>query len=163
MVIKADASKLKGLNWSQFGIRFVLGGLITAIAGILAEKFGPAIGGLFLAFPAILPASVTLVEKNEQNAKREKGLKGDERGRAAAMLDAYGAALGSLALLPFAALVWLLVTRYPAWLVLPGATAVWIASAVAAWTIARRWRHRHAASGASNQKSSAHLTRIDRL
>jgi membrane protein YqaA with SNARE-associated domain len=163
MVIRADTSKLKQLDWWQFGIRFVLGGLITAVAGILAEKLGPAIGGLFLAFPAIFSASVTLVEKNERENKQKKGLTGDERGRAAAMLDAYGAALGSIALMLFAVLIWLQVTRHAPWRVLLEATAVWIAGAVTAWTIARRLRHHHAASRGMSRASSAHITRIDQL
>ena len=38
---------------------FFFGGLITAVAGVIAQRFGPIIGGLFLAFPAIFPASAT--------------------------------------------------------------------------------------------------------
>jgi hypothetical protein len=36
-------------------------GAITAAAGLIAGLYGPTIGGLFLAFPSILPASLTLV------------------------------------------------------------------------------------------------------
>jgi hypothetical protein len=36
---------------------------MTAIPGWIASKYGPVVGGLFLAFPAIFPASATLVEK----------------------------------------------------------------------------------------------------
>jgi hypothetical protein len=32
-------------------------------AGLVADIFGPATGGLFLAFPAIFCASVTLIER----------------------------------------------------------------------------------------------------
>ena len=51
-------------------------GLITAVAGIIAKQFGPGIGGLFLAFPAIFPASATLIEKHEKQKKENaKSLK----------------------------------------------------------------------------------------
>src|SRR3954451_3216064 len=53
MVIRTDVSALRRTKWYEYGIRFVVGGLITAIAGALASTWGPVIGGLFLAFPAI--------------------------------------------------------------------------------------------------------------
>jgi hypothetical protein len=56
-----------------------------------------AAGGLFLAFPAIFCASATLIEKHERERKEEKGLQGKERGQDAAVLDAAGAGLGSVA------------------------------------------------------------------
>jgi hypothetical protein len=37
-----------------------MGGLVTVITGIVAKNWGPVIGGLFLAFPAIFPASATI-------------------------------------------------------------------------------------------------------
>jgi len=72
--------------------------LITALAGIIAKKFGPGIGGLFLAFPAIFPASATLIEKHEKEKKESLGLKGAARGRNAASIDAAGSSLGSVGL-----------------------------------------------------------------
>ena len=42
----------------------VLGGVMTVVAGLIAARFGPVIGGLFLAFPAIFPATATLIEKH---------------------------------------------------------------------------------------------------
>ena len=53
------------LSWKAYGLRFAFGGLITAITGLIAHNFGPVVGGLFLAFPAILPASVTLIEDHD--------------------------------------------------------------------------------------------------
>jgi len=53
--------------------------LVTAVAGIIANKFGPAIGGLFLAFPAIFPASATLIEKHEKEKKEKQGFEGATR------------------------------------------------------------------------------------
>jgi hypothetical protein len=142
MMIKVDPSNAKGLEWYQYGIRFALGGLVTLAAGILADKFGPSFGGLFLAFPAILPASATLIEQTERSKKRKKGMRGEERGRAAAVLDLYGAGLGSLALMLFAVFVWLSISRYVPWIVLLIATAIWSGGACLGWAASRWWRHR---------------------
>jgi hypothetical protein len=94
MQIKIDPSVIGQTKWYEYAIRFLFGGLITAVAGIIAKKFGPGIGGLFLAFPAIFPASATLIEKHEKQKKEEKGLQGTRRGREAASVDAAGSADG---------------------------------------------------------------------
>lgn len=59
------------------------------------QKFGPVFGGLFLAFPAIFPASATLLEKHERDKKRKAGIASTVRGRLAAALDARGAVMGA--------------------------------------------------------------------
>src|SRR4051812_9581197 len=102
MQIKIHADTLKQTRWYECAIRFCLGGAITVVAGLMAKKFGPAIGGLFLAFPAIFPASATLVERHEAEKKAREGMHGEERGRDAAALDAAGAAMGSIGMLVFA-------------------------------------------------------------
>lgn len=71
-------------------------------AGLIAEKWGPSAGGLFLAFPAIFPASATLIEKHERESKQAKGLIGVERAKNAAAVDAAGASIGSIGLVVFA-------------------------------------------------------------
>jgi hypothetical protein len=53
MRIQVDLSTLGQTKWHDYAVRFLFGGLITVIAGIIAKKFGPGIGGLFLAFPAM--------------------------------------------------------------------------------------------------------------
>jgi Protein of unknown function (DUF3147) len=143
MLVKFNTAKLAHIEWGQYAIRFVLGGTITAIAGLLAEKFGPTVGGLFLAFPAIFPASVTLIEKSERTKKHEKGMHGEKRARAAAAVETYGAALGSIAMACFAGFIWRLLPAHPAALVLPLATVLWTVCAVVIWAILRWHRHRH--------------------
>jgi hypothetical protein len=81
MQIKIDTSVPGETKWSDYAIRFLFGGMITAGAGIVVKKFGPGIGGPFLAFPAIFPASATLIEKNAREKKRQAGLNGKRRGR----------------------------------------------------------------------------------
>jgi hypothetical protein len=113
-------------------ITFALGGMMTVIAGLIAAGFGPIVGGLFLAFPAIFPASATLIEKHARERKEKVGLIGARRGREAAALDAAGATLGSFALAVFALIIWLLIGRAPL-LALFFATVAWLAVAVLAW------------------------------
>jgi hypothetical protein len=79
---------------------------------------GPGVGGLFLAFPPIFPASVGLVEKHEEQKKQQHGLDGTIRGREAAGLDAAGAAIGSIGLIAFAVAVWRLMPLLSTWRVM---------------------------------------------
>ena len=105
-------SALTRTRWYEYALRFLLGGAVTVATGLIAKQWGPVFGGLFLAFPAIFPASATLVEKDETLKKRKSGIVDHVRGRKAAALDARGAALGSLGLAGFAVVVWRLL---PAW------------------------------------------------
>jgi hypothetical protein len=114
-----------------------LGGLVTVATGLVAKAFGPVIGGLFLAFPAIFPASATLLDKHEREKKQKAGIQRTIRGRLAVALDARGAALGSIALAAFAFLVWKeLPSHHPA-AVLGGALALWMLIAAALWRLRR--------------------------
>ena len=147
MLIAFGTSTLKQTRWYEYLIRFTLGGAVTAIAHILGEKYGPEFGGLFLAFPAILAASVTLVEKHERERKEKEGLHGKYRGRRAAGADAAGAAMGSFGLMAFAWFVWKFVPDYNAALVSAGAIVIWAALSVAIWwtwkwNVLHRLRHR---------------------
>jgi hypothetical protein len=63
MPVRIDISAVFRTRWYEYAVRFIFGGLITVAAGLIAKRFGPTVGGLFLAFPAIFPASATLVDK----------------------------------------------------------------------------------------------------
>jgi hypothetical protein len=67
---------------------------MTVVAGLIAARFGSVTGGLFLAFPAIFPASATLIEKHVRERKEKAGLPGARRGKEAAALDAPGGLCG---------------------------------------------------------------------
>jgi hypothetical protein len=131
--IRMDLSAVLKTKWYEYAIRFVFGGLITVSAGLIAERFGPTVGGLLLAFPAIFPASATLVEKHEKEKKAQAGLDGTVRGCLAASLDARGAAMGSIALMFFAFVVWNLLGYASAWIVLGSAVIVWLAVSILLW------------------------------
>ena len=105
------------------------------LAMILAKRFGPAVGGLFLAFPAIFPASATLIEKHEARKKRAAGILSTVRGRQAAALDAAGAVLGSIGLAGFALIIWRMLSEYGTGFALLIATLTWLALAMASWTV----------------------------
>ena len=66
MRIRINLASLKQIRWHEYLTRFLLGGIITVATGLIAKHFGPVIGGLFLAFPAIFPAGATLIEKHER-------------------------------------------------------------------------------------------------
>lgn len=137
MVVRFKFSALKQSRWHEYAIRFLLGGLATVVAGVVADLWGPAVGGLFLAVPAIFCASATLIEKHERGRKEKKGLRGKERGKNAAALDSTGAGLGSVALAAFGAVMWLLAEETVTGS-LAFATMVWLAVATLLW-----WMRRH--------------------
>jgi hypothetical protein len=140
MLIKVRFSALAESHWYEYALRFTLGGAMTALTVLIAARWGPVIGGLFLAFPAIFPASATLVEKNERERKEQAGVQGARRGREAAALEASGAVLGSVGLGVFGAVIWLLVPVAPRLALLVAAPA-WLAISLALWTMRRhiRW------------------------
>jgi hypothetical protein len=137
MIIRFNASTLRQTHWYEYLVRFVLGGATTVIAGLIAARLGPVIGGLFLAFPAIFPASATLIEKHARERKEKTGLQGARRGKEAAALDAVGAALGSFGLAAFGLVIWLMIMSSPALALLLAATS-WLGVAILAWQV-RRW------------------------
>jgi hypothetical protein len=133
-----NISALKDTKWYEYALRFLFGGAITAITGILASHYGPVLGGLFLAFPAVFPASATLIEKHEREKKRRGGIANTSRGREAAALDARGAAIGSIGLVGFALTAWRLVPMSNGAIALSAALVVWTAISVLIWRL-----HRH--------------------
>jgi hypothetical protein len=137
--IKIDLDVLGQTKWHEYAMRFFFGGLITAVAGIIAKKFGPEIGGLFLAFPAIFPASATLIEKHEKQKKERLGLNGTKRAAEATSLDAAGAAIGTIGLAFFALVVWKAIPNHASWLVLLGAALLWMGSSFLLWQIRERF------------------------
>lgn len=136
MTIGIKLTGLRLVKWQEYFVRFVLGGLATAMTGAIANHFGPETSGLFLAFPAIMCASATLIEKHERKRKEQAALSGTVRGKDAAALDAAGAELGSIGLITFAGCVWLLGDhlRFMALIV---ALFMWCSASVLLW----RFRH----------------------
>ena len=126
-------SALKESRWYEYVVRFALGGLATCFAGLVANAYGPAVGGLFLAFPAIFCAGATLIETHERRRKREKGMKGARRGREAAALDAAGAGWGSVGLAVFAVIVWMKPMSFG--MTMAAASVGWLLVAILMWRL----------------------------
>jgi hypothetical protein len=137
MLIKLNLSALAQGHWYEYLVRFGLGGLTTVLAGLIAAEWGPVVGGLFLAFPAIFPASATLVEKHEREKKEKANFRGARRGKEAAALEAIGAALGSLGLVAFGFLIWQMVHLTAAGAFV-AAMAAWLTVSIGAWITYRR-------------------------
>jgi hypothetical protein len=108
----------KGREWF---IRFLFGGSVSLMAGLVGQHWGPAVGGLFLAFPSILPATITLVK--------------DHDGRQSAADCASGAALGSFGLMTFALIVMLTATSWGPFGSLAAALCGWGATAILLWRL----------------------------
>jgi len=118
--------KLREVKAWEYAVRFVFGGVITVLTGLIAKYHGPAVAGIFLAFPAILPASLTLVKQHE--------------GRKKAADDARGARVGAVGLVAFALVVALTATSWAAASVLVVATIAWLAVSLVVWTAVYAWR-----------------------
>jgi hypothetical protein len=147
MVVHARFAAIKGIKLHEWIIRFVAGGAICVIAGLIANAYGPEMGGLFLAFPAIFPAGASLVESHEKQHKALIGHDGTIRGRQIAALDAFGAAMGCVGLAGFGAVVWLCTPRTSSAISLMLATLIWLTLAVCCWLLRRKIIPGHKTSG----------------
>jgi nicotinamide-nucleotide amidase len=107
-----DVKKIGRVRPREYLMRFAFGAVISAAAGILTLLLGPKFGGLFLAFPAVLPATLILLEKKD--------------GLAQAVSDVRGAAIGSVGMIGFAVVAMALVKRNPL-LALVAGLGAWIA------------------------------------
>jgi len=88
--VGTHVKKLRDLRPRDLGVRFLFGAVTSAVAGTLSITVDPIVGGVFLAFPAILAASLTLIaEEEDRDEARE---------------DARGATVGALGLAAFAAI-----------------------------------------------------------
>jgi Protein of unknown function (DUF3147) len=105
--------------------RFLTGGLTSVGAGLVTLVFGARAGGIFLAFPAILAASLTLIEQQENSVEARE--------------DARGATVGGFALAIFAVVAALTLGQLSAGLALALAALAWLGVALAGY-FALWWR-----------------------
>lgn len=106
MRIKLKIESLKESTPREYLARFAFGGAVTVLAGLVAERYGPVLGGLFLAFPGIYPAGVTLVEAHKTQREQKEGKAGIRSARAQASVVSAGASAGALGLIGFAVVLW---------------------------------------------------------
>jgi hypothetical protein len=136
-MVEAKLASLKGTKPHEYAIRFFFGGLCTVMAGLIAKRFGPGVGGLFLAFPAIFPAGATLIEKHEKEKKKKIGFDGTNRGRTAAGVDAAGASIGCIGLAGFAFILWRGLPNHNPCLMILSATVIWFSLSIGFWLLRR--------------------------
>lgn len=136
---------MKGILPGEWIVRFVFGGAVCVLAGLVSKEYGPWIGGLFLAFPSIFPASARLVETHERRHKARAGFDGTNRGRTVAGLDAAGASIACFGLAGFAVVCWICLPRLSTATVFILASLAWLVLSIALWWLrkSRIFRARH--------------------
>jgi len=122
--VRFDRDELRSVQPRDLAVRFAFGFGVSVAAGIVTLAFGSRTGGFFLAFPAILPASLTLIEKKE--------------GRREAEGNAVGAIIGAVALVAFALTAWALFTHIPGAAVEVIALAGWLIVSILLYLLIRR-------------------------
>jgi hypothetical protein len=133
--IEVDLSALKQTKPHEYAARFLFGGLCTVLAGLIAKRFGPGVGGLFLAFPAIFPAGASLIESHEKQRKAQIHSDGSNRGCVAASLDSAGASLGCIGLLAFAFVLWKGLDTHSAAVTISVGGITWLFLSLTLWKI----------------------------
>ena len=73
---KLDWAKVTEMRVRDLTIRFGFGFAISVLAGIIVKLAGPRFGGMFLAFPAILPATTTLLQRRNGLAQAAADVRG---------------------------------------------------------------------------------------
>jgi hypothetical protein len=106
--------RIRKLRPRELVIRFVIGALVSLVSGLVGLAFGMRAGGIFLASPAILAASLTLIEAQEDSPEAREDARGALAGGAAMGAFAAVAALtlghmGLVAALLLASASWLAV------------------------------------------------------
>ena len=125
--LKFDWAKVTEMRVRDLTIRFGFGFAISVLAGIIVKLAGPRFGGMFLAFPAILPATTTLLQRRN--------------GLAQAAADVRGATAGAVGMIAFAVVARLLLGRTSPTLALAGAVATWLVACAAIYGIMRAVVH----------------------
>lgn len=116
-----DLREVRKARFRDLWIRFVAGALTSVVAGAITLAFGSRIGGIMLAFPAILAASLTLIAEVD--------------GVGAAREDARGAVIGGCAMAVFAGIAALTLGKFNSALALLLATAGWLVGAVGGYFV----------------------------
>jgi uncharacterized protein DUF3147 len=121
MIVKLNLSALRQTRWYEIVLRVLFGGIATVLTGLIAKWSGPVFAGLFLAFPAIFPATATLVDKHTKERRRKAGVDDSLRAADAVALEARGAILGSVGLFLFATVIWIGLPRLASLVTFPAA------------------------------------------
>lgn len=113
--------KLRQVRPRDLALRFGFGALTSLLAGVITVVSNATAGGLFLAFPALLLAGLTLIEKTEGPKKARQ--------------DTHGSIIGAIGLTAFAAVAATLLEHIDGGVVLVFAFIAWITVAAVGYGI----------------------------
>lgn len=118
-----ELEQIREVGFREMAIRFLAGALTSIAAGGVTLAFGSRVGGILLAFPAILAASLTLIAQEDDCAEARE--------------DSRGAVVGGFALGVFAAVAAVTLGKLDPAIALALATVGWFTAAIggyfAAW------------------------------
>jgi hypothetical protein len=120
---RADLRKLAEHGPKDYVVRFMFGAGISLVAGLIGMLLAPKLGGVWLGFPAILPASLTMIQKRE--------------GKEQAAIDSEGAVLGAAAFVVYAIVLAMFTAQWGVLVTLIVALVVWTVVAVALYTLSQ--------------------------
>jgi hypothetical protein len=138
MLIGINVAKLREGKPSEYLTRFLFGGIITVLATLIARRYGPILGGLFLAFPGIFAPGLSMTETHAIERKAQGGANGILFARGEASVEAAGASIGALGLAAFAIVLWKGLPTHSLALILPLAGATWLLVSVLLWWLRKR-------------------------
>jgi hypothetical protein len=127
-LVALDLAQLRATHWRDLAIRFAFGATVSVAAGLIGVAFGARVGGMFLAFPAILPATLTLIAKQE----------GEQR----SFHDLQGTVVGACGLAGFGVVASATIGRLDVLVALLLAFATWCAVAGILYVIWASWLRR---------------------
>ncbi len=133
-----DARKALQARPRDLLIRFAAGALASITSGAVSLALHARAGGTLLAFPAILAASLTLIEEQEDSANARE--------------DARGAVVGGIALVLFAIAATLTLDRLPGAIALLIAALVWAVVSLSLYAALWRPRPHDAAAQAEAER-----------
>lgn len=118
---RIDISQLKKSKWKDYAIRFLFGGAVSVLAALIGQLINSRVGGIFTAFPAILLASLTIINREDGKHKAEE--------------DATGGIVGAIALVICAIVLSLTLEALAGALALLLSLVVWLVCAVGLYAI----------------------------
>ncbi|HEX8005912.1 MAG TPA: hypothetical protein VF482_05720, partial [Trebonia sp.] len=143
-----DFAALREIPPDALALRFAFGAGVSIVAGLIGVAAGKRAGGAMLAAPAVLSATLTIIEKRE--------------GRGAAVTEVQGSGPGAVALIGFAVVAATSTARLPLAVALLCALATWVAAAIGGYlaqaTILPSWR-RDAGDLARRRRDAARIRR----
>jgi hypothetical protein len=113
--------RIKETRFRDMAVRFAFGGTISVVAALVGAATTDSIGGVFTAFPAILVASLTLIDKQEDQEH--------------ASYDAVGAALGAVGFVACALFISLTLQRWSTAASLGVGLSIWLAVSVGLYAL----------------------------